>query len=607
MSSGAAAHRRAPRGFARLAVVGIAMVALLAPRRAPAQWYSYAFSITNPTGQSAIYQDTEFGAVVAAMGHDLLVTSFADTAVGPNPGAVYLFQGDTGAVLKTFGNPVSLGVAQGSFGRSLATVGRTVAIGSPFEPAGGDQVGAVYLFDADTGALIHRVTDPSPSYSAQESFGLALAIVDGMIAVGAPRKEIAGRNRGAVFIVDPQTGAVVRTLLNPVLPPPVSYSFGLSLAALGENLVVGADQELHLIDPVTGAVRQSFPTPTPQDVNLTRFGQYVDALGDHPVAGDPGGPGGGQEGVIYVFDSVSGALVLTVQNPDPGTFHFGYPFAVVGGELLARPNDPTKDRVVLLDGGSAAVRQTLFNPGVYPVSDDRFGAAVAATDTGFVVAAPGYGPRSTRNVGAVYVYDACGNGVRTGGEQCDDGNLVAGDGCSPTCTLELCGPTPAAGCRTVPTHRSTLVIGDNFKDAQDVVSWKWSQGQQTQPGDFGNPLATTNYVLCVYDGSAAPQPVKVSAALAGTTWTAPLPTFFKYDNPARTPSGLFSAALHAGPDGNASITVKGKGARVEPPGLPLTLPVTVRLRNSDTSTCWTATYGSTVVVNNGKKFRALSD
>jgi cysteine-rich repeat protein len=30
----------------------------------------------------------------------------------------------------------------------------------------------------------------------------------------------------------------------------------------------------------------------------------------------------------------------------------------------------------------------------------------------------------------------CGNGVLNGGEQCDDGNSVAGDGCSPTCTLE---------------------------------------------------------------------------------------------------------------------------------------------------------------------------
>ena len=45
--------------------------------------------------------------------------------------------------------------------------------------------------------------------------------------------------------------------------------------------------------------------------------------------------------------------------------------------------------------------------------------------------------------GSTYVQDAvlcpaavCGNGIREGTEQCDDGNLVAGDGCSPSCTVE---------------------------------------------------------------------------------------------------------------------------------------------------------------------------
>ena len=49
---------------------------------------------------------------------------------------------------------------------------------------------------------------------------------------------------------------------------------------------------------------------------------------------------------------------------------------------------------------------------------------------------PAYGPRST---GAV-----CGNGVREGAEECDDGNTTSGDGCSSTCTLEA-GPPGDGG------------------------------------------------------------------------------------------------------------------------------------------------------------------
>lgn len=46
---------------------------------------------------------------------------------------------------------------------------------------------------------------------------------------------------------------------------------------------------------------------------------------------------------------------------------------------------------------------------------------------------------------------SCGNDVLDGNEQCDDGNAVSGDGCSPTCTLE-----PLAGMDTCPGHAVTL-------------------------------------------------------------------------------------------------------------------------------------------------------
>jgi cysteine-rich repeat protein len=57
---------------------------------------------------------------------------------------------------------------------------------------------------------------------------------------------------------------------------------------------------------------------------------------------------------------------------------------------------------------------------------------------------------SPKAAGATFAYklslslttDICGDGVITGGEQCDDGNLGAGDGCSPTCQLEITEKEP---------------------------------------------------------------------------------------------------------------------------------------------------------------------
>ncbi len=50
-----------------------------------------------------------------------------------------------------------------------------------------------------------------------------------------------------------------------------------------------------------------------------------------------------------------------------------------------------------------------------------------------LVSAVAFGASSRASVGV------CGDGAVEGGEQCDDGNLVNGDGCSAKCTIERCG------------------------------------------------------------------------------------------------------------------------------------------------------------------------
>jgi len=45
----------------------------------------------------------------------------------------------------------------------------------------------------------------------------------------------------------------------------------------------------------------------------------------------------------------------------------------------------------------------------------------------------------------------CGNGAREGIEQCDDGNIMNGDGCSFACQIEVVTPTPPVSRPIVPT------------------------------------------------------------------------------------------------------------------------------------------------------------
>jgi hypothetical protein len=152
-----------------------------------------------------------------------------------------------------------------------------------------------------------------------------------------------------------------------------------------------------------------------------------------------------------------------------------------------------------------------------------------------------------------------------------------------------CTPAPEAGCRQpfVP-HRSSLSFQQTGPtDPDDIYTWRWRSGSATALADYGDPLSTTDYVLCFYDASARPQPVIGNLALAATGWRA-LPTGYKrYYRPSRP---LRQLRLHAGGDGKAAILAHGDSNTVQQL-LPFTPPVVVQLQAS-TGTCWETSFSS---------------
>lgn len=102
-------------------------------------------------------------------------------------------------------------------------------------------------------------------------------------------------------------------------------------------------------------------------------------------------------------------------NYSGSTTGVGTPFNVGGGIPVAR-----------------ALRRRLDitgNPGVLDAGDDTDNSA-----NDFIASLPT--PRNNARVTGTIPPSTCGNLVFEGVEQCDDGNLVNGDGCSSTCTLE---------------------------------------------------------------------------------------------------------------------------------------------------------------------------
>jgi cysteine-rich repeat protein len=205
----------------------------------------------------------------------------------------------------------------------------------------------------------------------------------------------------------------------------------------------------------------------------------------------------------------------------------------------------------------------------------------------------------------------CGDGTEqpTCGEVCDDGNTNSNDGCSATCQFEfVCTPAPLAGCRTAEPTKSSILV--KFKDdLKDQVKWKWNRGAVTPKADFGNPTVDAEYRLCIYADGALVSRAHIPAS--GTCGTKPCwkekSTGFTYKDKEATPDGITGLTLKEGlVAGKAKISVKGKGANLDTPPLPLAEPVVVQFRAS-TGVCWETTHSSPPQKNDGLQYKDKSD
>jgi len=204
----------------------------------------------------------------------------------------------------------------------------------------------------------------------------------------------------------------------------------------------------------------------------------------------------------------------------------------------------------------------------------------------------------------------CGNGIVTAGEECDDGNLRRGDGCSPTCTL-ICPATPSSTCYPpIESRRSRLMLNHPKKAGKDRLDWKW-RGVPSAKAEFGSPTLTDDYTLCVYDSSRL---VLSAVAPAGNDCNPGLPCWkenksgFRYKSRNGVPDGLTSISLRGGkPDGRASIRVRGRGPTLTLPNLlTLSSPLTAEIRKSSGG-CWSAVYSAPHRRHDAEHFDDLAD
>jgi len=241
-------------------------------------------------------------------------------------------------------------------GYSVAVNGNIAVAGAPYDDTVGYHSGAVKVYDATTGALLHTLVNPNPV--PQDYFGASVAISGTRVVVGGATEEKGVRAAGSAHVYD-LAGATPNvpfvTLTNP--SPATSNSFLVSVAVSGSRVVIVADSgnfgaesvrsayvyDLAGASPTVPVTTLASPSPAKDD----SFGSSVAIDGTRLVIGARrGNTGATDAGIAYVYDLASGTPsvpMATLTNPSPANGDsFGWAVAIDGITIAAgAPFDDT--------------------------------------------------------------------------------------------------------------------------------------------------------------------------------------------------------------------------------------------------------------------------
>lgn len=263
---------------------------------------------------------TVLGFSVALDANQALLGDSQNRTVYELGGAAFLFDTNTGNKSQSFFSPnpapPQFNVGD-SFGQSVAISDNKVLIG-----AGGDQTfgywtGAAYLFEGTNGNLLQKFFSPSPK--SESAFGAQVAIDGNNVLISDFWKDTFIPNSGAVYLFDATSGNLLHTFFAP--NPQFRQNFGSSIAIEGNKVLISAwgddtyatdSGAAFLFDAKSGILIDSFYNPNPS--NEDNFGLSVDISGNDLLIGAPGA-GEGDSGATFLFETVQ-EIFLGTNNPD---------------------------------------------------------------------------------------------------------------------------------------------------------------------------------------------------------------------------------------------------------------------------------------------------
>ena len=266
------------------------------------------------------------------------------------------------------------------------------------------------------------VTFTSPNAEPYGQFGYHVAVSGTSVVVGAPEETAGGFGKAGHAYIFSSTGSMIATLTSPNAQS--GGEFGSSVAISGGTIVVGAQRETDggvpagkaYIFSTSGALIATLNSPNPQSLGF--FGFSVSISGSMVVVGAPLDTVNGQSqaGNAYVFNT-SGALIATLTSPSPQTSgSFGISVSISGSAVVVAASRETASRQsfagnVYIFNTSGTLTATLTSPNPHFFGD--FGFSTSISGNTVVVGARLETAGGLSQAGNAYVFNTSGALIAT--------------------------------------------------------------------------------------------------------------------------------------------------------------------------------------------------
>ena len=338
-----------------------------------------------PTGD--VVSNDYFGQELSLTGSLLLSSARGD-------GSAHIYDLVTGALFRSFSSPEAQ--SNSSFSQSIYMEGDYAVIGANQNGTGASNSGAAHVYNINTGALLHTIYNPTPS--SGDRFSNSTVISGNHLVIGTGLDDSGATDSGAVYIYDLILGTLQHSIFNPT-PSSTDY-FGQEIDADGNNLIVGAYGDntgagdagsAYIYDLVSGALLHTINNPNPNSND--RFGDEVAIDGNiAAISATFNDDLGSNTGSVYVYDVTTGGLLSTIQNPDPQIDdYFGTSIELFGDYIIiGAVGDDTgalgTGSAYLFNVNTGDLLQTFNNPD--PQATDQFGSSLSLSADHLAIGAP---------------------------------------------------------------------------------------------------------------------------------------------------------------------------------------------------------------------------